>query len=65
MQFQTVVLKNIDPRQLHQQISQLESMQHEMDAEHDDKADTVRQAVRFLHMIEDEMRRQVRLQHMH
>lgn len=61
----TVVLRNIDPKQLHQQIIQLESVQQEMDAEHDDKADRLRQAVRFLHMIEDEMRRQVRIMHAH
>lgn len=59
----TVVLKNLDPKNLHQQILQLEAMQREQLDDHN--ADTIRQTVKLLHMIEDELRRQVRAQHRH
>lgn len=59
----TVVLKNLDPKNLHQQILQLEAMQREQLDDHD--ANTIRQTVKLLHMIEDELRRQVRAQHRH
>lgn len=59
----TVVLKNLDPKNLHQQILQLEAMQRELLDDHD--ANTIRQTVKLLHMIEDELRRQVRAQHRH
>lgn len=61
----TVVLKNIDPKTLHQQILQLEAMQRDMDADDSAQADSVRQTVRLLHMIEEELRRQARAMHAH
>ena len=59
----TVVLKNLDPKNLHQRILQLEAMQREQLDDHN--ADTLRQTVKLLHMIEDELRRQARAQHRH
>lgn len=59
----TVVLKNLDPKNLHQRILQLEAMEREQLDDHN--ADTIRQTVKLLHMIEEELRRQVRAQHGH
>lgn len=61
----TIVLKNIDPKSLHQQILQLEAMQRDMAADDSAKADSVRQTVRLLHVIEEELRRQARAMHAH
>lgn len=61
----TVVLKNIDPKSLHQQILMLEAMQREMGPEDSREASTVSQTVKLLHMIEEELRRQARAQHSH
>lgn len=61
----TVVLKNLDPKSLHRQIVQLEAMQRDLDEEDSVHADSVRQTVQLLHMIEEEMRRQARAQHPH
>lgn len=56
----TVVLKNLDPKSLHQQILMLEAMQREMGPEDSREASTVQQTVKLLHMIEEELRRQAR-----
>lgn len=56
----TVVLKNIDPKHLHQQILQLEAMQRDLAPEDSREADTVKQTLKLLHMIEEELRRQAR-----
>lgn len=61
----TVVLKNIDPKRLHQQILQLEAMQRDLAADDSAQADSVRQTVQLLHMIEEELRRQARAMHAH
>lgn len=61
----TVVLKNIDPRSLHQQIAQLESMQRDLVPDDCIEADTITKTVKLLHMIEDELRQQARRMHTH
>ena len=61
----TIVLKNIDPKSLHQQILQLEAMQRDMAADGTAQADSVRQTVKLLHVIEEELRRQARAMHAH
>ncbi|HET8729698.1 MAG TPA: hypothetical protein VFM34_01120 [Moraxellaceae bacterium] len=61
----TIVLKNIDPKSLHQQILQLEAMQRDMAADASAQADSVRQTVKLLHVIEEELRRQARAMHAH
>lgn len=61
----TVVLKNIDPKRLHQQILQLEAMQRDLEADDSAQADSVRQTVQLLHLIEEELRRQARAMHAH
>lgn len=61
----TVLLKNIDPKSLHQQILQLEAMERELSSDGDRQADSVRQTVKLLHMIEEELRRQARALHSH
>jgi hypothetical protein len=61
----TIVLKNIDPKSLHQQILQLEAMQREMLPEERHEADTIMQTVNLLHTIEEELRRQARAMHPH
>jgi phage-related protein len=61
----TVVLKNLDPKSLHQQIVQLEAIQREMAPDDSNEANTVKQTVKLLHMIEDELRRQARIMHPH
>lgn len=61
----TVVLKNLDPKNLHQQILQLEAMERDLAAEDSVQANSVRQTVKLLHMIEEELRRQARAQHAH
>lgn len=61
----TVVLKNIDPKNLHQQIIQLEAMERDLAADDSVQANSVRQTVKLLHMIEEELRRQARALHTH
>ncbi len=61
----TIVLKNIDPKSLHQQILQLEAMQRDMLPEERHEADTIMQTVNLLHTIEEELRRQARAMHQH
>lgn len=61
----TVVLKNIDPKNLHQQIIQLEAMERDLATEDSVQANSVRQTVKLLHMIEEELRRQARALHTH
>lgn len=61
----TVVLKNIDPKSLHQQILQLEALQRDMSPDDSFEANTVKQTVKLLHMIEEELRRQARAMHPH
>lgn len=61
----TVVLKNIDPKNLHQQIIQLEAMERDLATEDSVQANSVRQTVKLLQMIEEELRRQVRALHTH
>ena len=61
----TVVLKNIDPKNLHQQILQLEALQRDLAPDDSGQANSMRQTVKLLHMIEEELRRQARAQHSH
>lgn len=61
----TVVLKNLDPKNLHQQILQLEAMERDLAADDSVQANSVRQTVKLLHMIEEELRRQARALHAH
>lgn len=61
----TVVLKNLDPKTLHHQIVHLEAMQRDLADEDSMHADSVRQTVQLLHMIEEELRRQARALHHH
>lgn len=61
----TIVLKNIDPKSLHRQIINLEAMQRDMEDEGSMEADTVKQTVKLLHQIEEELRRQARAMHQH
>lgn len=61
----TVVLKNIDPKNLHQQIVQLEAMERDLATDDSVQANSVRQTVKLLHMIEEELRRQARALHQH
>lgn len=61
----TIVLKNLDPKSLHQQIIQLESMQRDMAADDTMEADAINKTVKLLHLIEDELRKQARLMHQH
>lgn len=61
----TIVLKNIDPKSLHQQILQLQAMQRDMLSEDRREADTIMQTVNLLHTIEEELRRQARAMHQH
>lgn len=61
----TIVLKNLDPKSLHQQIMQLEAMYRDMAPDDSNEANTVQQTVKLLHMIEDELRRQARAMHQH
>jgi hypothetical protein len=61
----TVVLKNIDAKSIHQQITQLEAMQRDMVPDDSLEAGTVRRTLRLLHDIEEELRRQARAAHTH
>jgi hypothetical protein len=61
----TVVLKNLDPKSLHRQILQLESLHRDMSTDDRAEADTVQQTVKLLHLIEEELRRQARALHQH
>jgi|GEM_PF-3193473 len=61
----TIVLKNLDPKSLHQQIIQLESMQRDMATDDTVEADAINKTVKLLHLIEDELRKQARLMHQH
>lgn len=59
----TIVLKNIDPVSLHHQILYLESVQQEIMPPDSMEAHAVRDTVKLLHEIEEELRRQARAQH--
>lgn len=61
----TIILKNLDPKSLHKQIIQLESIQREMIAEDNADAETVKKTVALLHTIEEELRKQARMLHPH
>lgn len=61
----TIVLKNIDPKSLHRQILQLESLHRELEEDDSHEADTIGQTVKLLHTIEEELRRQARIMHPH
>lgn len=61
----TVVLKNIDAKSIHQQITQLESIQREMMPDDSAEAGAVRKTLQLLHDIEEELRRQARAAHTH
>lgn len=61
----TVVLKNIDPKSLHQQIAQLESMQRDLASDNNREAGTITETVKLLHMIEEELRKNARSLHQH
>ena len=61
----TIVLKNIDPKSLHRQILQLESLHRELTDDDSSEADTIEQTVKLLHSIEEELRRQARAMHQH
>ncbi len=65
MHTHNVVLKNLDPKNLHQQIVQLESMQDKLLPDDSAEAVAVSNTVKFLHRIEDEVRKQARAQHPH
>lgn len=60
-----IVLNNIDPKSLHQRIVQLESVQDKLLPDDSMEAVTVSNTVRFLHDIEEEVRKQARAQHPH
>lgn len=61
----TIVLKNIDAKSLHQQILQLEALQRDMALDERHEAATLEQTVSLLHVIEEELRRQARALHHH
>lgn len=61
----TVVLKNVDAKSIHQQIMQLEYMQRDMVPDDSVEAGTVRKTLKLLHDIEEELRRQARAMHSH
>lgn len=61
----TVVLKNIDAKSIHQQITQLEAMQRDMVPDDSTEAGMVRKTLQLLHSIEEEVRRQARAAHSH
>lgn len=58
----TITLHNVDARQLHQQILQLEHMQQHLAGT--DMA-TIQETLKLLHHVEDELREQARAQHHH
>ncbi len=60
-----IVLKNIDPKGLHQQIQTLEAMQADIAPDDSIEAQSMRKTVKLLHQIEEELRRQARVQHSH
>jgi hypothetical protein len=60
-----IVLNNLDPKNLHQQITQLESIQDKLLPDDSIEAVAVSNTVKFLHGIEDEVRKQARAQHPH
>lgn len=61
----SVVLKNVDAKSIHQQIMQLEVMQRDMVPDDSVEAGTVRKTLKLLHEIEEELRRQARVMHPH
>ena len=61
----TIVLKDLDPVSLHHQITQLEAILRDMTPAESQAADTVKQTVKLLHSIEEELRRQARAMHPH
>lgn len=65
MHTHNIILNNFDPKNLHQQIIQLESIQGRLLPDDSIEAVTVSNTVKFLHRIEDEVRKQARAQHPH
>lgn len=65
MYLYNVTLKNLDAKNLHRQITQLEALQADMLMADSDEAEALKDTVRLLHEIEESLREQGRLQHHH
>lgn len=61
----TVTLNNLDAKNLHRQIIQLEAMCADLDADDSAEASTLKDTVRLLHEIEESLREQGRAMHHH
>lgn len=61
----TVTLHNIDAKNLHQQIRQLEEMRADMVPDDSMEANTLKDTVKLLHEIEESLRAQGRMMHHH
>jgi hypothetical protein len=61
----TIMLQNVDPKNIHQQILQLEHIQHDMLPDDSAEANTVANTLKLLHQIEEELRHKARVEHHH
>ena len=59
----SIVLQDVDPKNIHQQIVQLEHVQHDMLPDDSVEANTVASTLKLLHGIEDELRHKARVEH--
>lgn len=59
----SIVLPDVDPKNIHKQIVQLEHVQHDMLSDDSVEANTVASTLKLLHEIEDELRHKARVEH--
>ena len=58
-------VSRVDAKEIHQQILQLQAMQHDMLDRDSVAANTVASTLKLLHRLEDELRHQARVDHHH
>lgn len=59
----TVTLRDVDPRNIHRQITQLETLHQELEAHDLTEADMMRETLKLLHQIEETLRHDARVAH--
>ena len=59
----TVTLTNVDPRNIHHQINQLEALHRELEQHDPSEADMMRETLKLLHQIEETLRHDARVAH--
>ncbi|RZU38262.1 hypothetical protein EV700_2841 [Fluviicoccus keumensis] len=59
----TITLRDVDPRTIHRQITQLEAMQQQMSKDAGADTEAMKETLRLLHQIEETIRHDAREAH--